>query len=623
MGCECSSVARPLQLGPVMQRTSSNRLSRLVIGGTLSLLVLPLLVPRAARAETEGDRRRRLERQKRDKVIKPGDMVKWQAEPGRQRIGPMKPAWCDLTTTWKGKVAGKFLGRKLGQVKRYGLNDGLLVDVTEALCAHPNQPTWRKQTGYVVQKYANETGLGKKDIIASIRARLHKAKWKRDKRAFCRTLPLSPEAGAEAELLYRAKRRLYDCPNHNQNRTSNLGAPDKMMWYLDRGTTPSSELMRALAVRDCLTASEQATGRNPARLGVYAVCGLDARRLNRPRLEAELAKAPHNSYSRTRAREAFGEALVAGGRFKRAVDALVKRDPTYKKVFYTAPEAGWSKWVADYKANKQHIDAALAFEKKLQGPSRRALAGCRTRLATHLTSYLHSKRIRTKKQLLKIATNTVSGWLVGGLVWCNGVEGNRWEGHVFARILRKVRNARGPRAAATYAVIDAINDIRNDRSRFPITPRAIPAVPAADRISAQRKLWARRGLRASFIVDKGKGTVRRVRKTRRGLRITFKRTRVKEKVVNCRRTNRVWKIESSGRVEYFRTCKTVGSKWVDTTPKPVVIPRYAAAGIRPGRYMHFVADMATGHAKSRIGYPTTVYRSKRKKRVVAAFGFKL
>lgn len=606
-----------------MQPTS-NRLRRRFLAGALALAALPVILPHQADArETEGDRRRRLAAEKRDKVIKDRDMVKWQAEPGRQRIGPMKPAWCDLTSEWKGKITGGILGRQLGKAKRYGLSYSTLVDVAAMLCAHPNQPSWQKQTGYVVQKYVNETGLNKKDVIASIRARLKKARWKRDQKAFCRTVPRAGGSD-ENKLMHKIYRRLYGCNNYGIFWRTESGGNKELLWYIDRRATPDSEVLRAYYVLDCLKGSETIAQKSPPALADYAVCGLDARKLSRARLEAELAKAPHNSYSRTLARETFGVALAAAGRYKRAVDALVKRDAIYKKVFYDAPQAAWNKWLANYNKNKQHIEAAIAFEARVAGPSISALRGCRAQLGKHLTSYLRSKKIRTRKQLFKVITDNVSAWLVGALVWCNGVEGTRWEGHMFAKILGKARNARGPRAAATYAVIDAIESARKDRTRFGLTPRALRSIPEPYRQNKQRIFWSKRGLSSGFVVEKGKGAVRSVRKTRHGLRITFKRTRVREDVYDCKTTNRVWKIDSSGKVLYHRSCRIIGKKWVDTTPKPVYIPRYAGAGIRRGRYMHFVADMAISNPKYiRKGYPTTVYRSKRKKRVVAAYGFKL
>jgi len=607
-----------------MKQNTPKTVARSALLLALPALLLQLGAPATANAETESDRERRLRSEKIDKVITSSQMYKWLPEPGRERVGAMKPSWCHLTSQWKGKIAGSYMRRKLGQVKRYGMGGTNMVNIAEALCARPNQPTWRRQTGYVVQRYVNETGLSKKDAVAAIIARMVPAKWKRAQKSFCSAMSApSAEASPEQKLFYKAKRRLYGCSGYSIFWKSLSGAPKGLLWQMDKRAAMDSEVMKAFAVLDCLKQSRKAKDKSPFVLGGYAVCGMDARSLNRSKLEREIARGPHNVYSRTIARETFASAAAAGRRYKLVIDALAKRDPAYKKLFYDAPKAGWNKWVASYRAKKTLFEATLAFELKLHGPSRRALAGCRANLRSKLTGYIKSQKVRNKKQLYKVLANDVSGRLLAALVSCTGLEGNQWEGYVMNRLLRKVRNAGGPRAAALYAIVDAVGEIRKDRTRFPFTAKTFGRVHEPDRENMQRKLWSSRKLRGSFLTQKGKGTVRSMKKTRHGIKLTFKKTRVKEAVHRCTR-GAVWKIDRSGKVLYHRNCVQTGTQWVDTTSKPVILPVDAAGGIRRGSFIKYVADYAVSNPKFvRIGYPVVVYKTKRLKRLVAGFGFKL
>jgi|GEM_PF-4325794 len=551
--------------------------------------------------------------------ISKSDLIVVQPDAGRPRVGVMKPGWCDLTSKYKGKTRmSGVVHRALWSAQRY-FNGKSASHIAELLCVHPDNPSWQKQTGYFMQMYVNMTGLSPKKAVASIRARLHRAKWKHDKKAFCDKMYISDEASPAQKRAYEAKVKFYGCGRSGPAWYGPLDTlHTKLEWDLDRHADMPSETTRIDYVMGCLKGSRSASIKNKRSLLPYSLCGVDARALSWPRLEKQLASGDHNSYSRTIARENMAFALAQAKRYLVQVDKLAKHDPTYKRIFYTVPEAAWKSWEQIYAKYKPMIEAAYAFENKLYGPSKSALNGCLKPLRRQLGDYIRARKPRSQKALEAVLFDDVGSRLLGALMPCAQYESNPWEAGTYMRLHKKAREVRGPRYAMYYAVINEIQKVKKDRTRFPLDVGMF-GYKHHDRAYAKYLSMTKNGT----ISQMGMGVVRRMRRVRGGIKLYFRTVRWKETVWECHDTNKIWRIDN-GTVKYHQSCIARGKKWRKRTEKPIVIPRYSAAGIRRGRFVELRADYPFPSKKHvRHGFPNRVYRSKRKRKLLAGYGFKL
>lgn len=550
-------------------------------------------------------------------------MVEVQPEPGRDKVPAMKPAWCDLTSDHRGKDRSGWLNRSMTQARDRGFYEDATAQIAGLLCAFPDKPGFQKQTGYFVQLYVNMTGLDTKRAIAAIRARVAKDQWKSQKKSFCDSLDISPEASLEQKRLHKARRDIFGCGRTIFWRSPTGTISDKLEWYLDKHAEVKSEVIKAYHVLSCLGNGYNAKLSDNYGLARYAVCGLDARSLSWQRLEKELSSGSYNTYAKTLARETFALARAANGRYQPLIKKLIARDATHKKVFVDAPKAGWNKWLGLYAKHKDIFEAAYAFEAKLWGPSKRALNGCLAPLRSMFSKYVRAAKPKNYDQFVKVATDEVGSVLLGALMPCAAHEGNTWEAYLYMALYKKSRDVRGPRYAAYYAVLDQVQEIRKDRERYPFEPKMFGWKSKDDPYQQYGVLKSRRKSKTTELVENAKGVVRSVRKTKDGVKLIFKTERWREEVVECTNTNKIWRIDQ-GTVKYFQKCVHKGYKWVKHTEKPVIVPKYATAGIRAGRFVTLSANYpfpTKGFA--RYGFPLQVYKSKRKKKLVASHGVAL
>ncbi len=584
---------------------------------TLATLSIALGTAGLAGADTRADRE--AERLRED--LKISDFVKFDPDPGVARAPAMKPGWCDLTSKFKNQESGGRLERRLGVVKRRGgLGESSLLEVAELLCAHPNAPDWHKQTGYVVQVWMNQTGLGVKGAVASIRARVDVSTWKAQRKQTCSQFTSTAEDSPEQKRMTKAMRTIYGCGGSWPYWMNTQSQSDQLEYYVDKTAEMPSEVLKSFWVMSCLRMMDKLATHDASYLMPYVRCGVDAQSLSRTRLEAEIKRDKLNGFAAVIARDTMGRAKLANRMFRAAIDKLVKRDPTYAEVFYTAPAKGFKEWVALYKANKPAMDAALAYEQKIYGPSKRAMRGCSPTLRNNFAAYVRSNKPKTKKQFEAAAHDPIGMVLLGAWLACETVEGNKYASVELQRLWSKGRIARGPRFAGYYAALDAIVKIRADRTRFPLTLRALGSL---DAVRLDSKVAWLRG--QPPIIQDAKGVVKRVKKVKGGVRLEFKTVRWVEPVYNCRDTNRVQSIDSSGRLQYQRICVDTGRNKTHTkTEKPTFVPAYAAKGIKRGSLVILKADYAYNDPKfRRPGFPLEVYKTKRHKKLVSYYGVAL
>lgn len=540
---------------------------------------------------------------------------KFDPPAGQAQLSPMTPPWCSRTSEYRGKNVGSALGRALGAIKDRGWTDAWIADAAAMLCAHPEAPDYRRQTAQMVQGYMAFTGLSRPDAARAIGARVDEKAWKAQRDKTCAGLSVDDEASKGDQLTNDAMRALFGCGRSGPAWEARRQDPGDLVWYLDR-RAEAPELLRLYWAIACLKAPWYNDAKSGHDLARYAYCGPDARRLSRERIDRELAAAHANERARTLALET----LAVVGRSVKKLDAAAKAKPGLKKVLVEAPEAAWRAWQASYRSEKSGIEAALAFEAKFFGPSLEAARGCTEPLRQAFAHHLDGAK--GKAGFDARAGDPVGSALLLAVANCAGVEGGGAETYALVELWESLRLGRGPRYAAYHAALDALSEIRADRPRFFLEPEMFTELPV---ISPRKTAIERMQKRIKYLpLEPGSAVVARVKKVSGGVRVEFKTEKWKEDVVECHDTNKVWRIGSGGDVKYFRRCKTTGRRTVRHTALPVVVPAYAAANIRRGALVEFSAlDPLVAAGKARPGFPLAVWKSKAKKRLVAAYGFSI
>ena len=565
-------------------------------------------------------------------------MVVFEPEPGRDKVEAMKPTWCDLTSEYSGEVMGSKMASKLENGQEKGWQVGVLANVAAMLCAHPDAPDWHKQTGYVVQAWVNLTGLGKDDAIASLRARVDKATWEKQKKETCDKLGVSAEASEEQKRYDAVVRDTFGCGRYIYWRNPHPQMGDLLEWFIDKQADVPSEILRSYYVLHVLGHGYNLKKKELNILADYARVGIDARALDRAKLDKQLQEGGYNDYAKHLAREQLARAKDVGERYKRVIDQLIKQDPEYKRIFFDVPEQAFKDWETEAEANKKAIDAANAFEAKLYGPSKKAMKGCAKILRATFQAHLKSKKAKTVKAAEAAATDRVGMVLLGNLMACEAAEGNANTMELLSELYNKGRLARGPRYAVYYAVIDAVSEIRADRAKFPMEPKFFGYKTIQSFRTAAVKLCAesspaskvrrnRHGGGKSCKTTVGsdaKGVIKAVKKGKAGTALLFKTEKWREEDVECVDSRKIWRIENSGQVKYFQDCTFKGWKTVTHTEKTTIIPNEAAKGIKAGMFFKGKADYPYD-AKNykRFGYPTEVYKNKTKKKLINFYGYTL
>ena len=557
-------------------------------------------------------------------VLRDDELVAFEADPGRAVIAALQPSWCE-----KAKVPsdGGLEGR-LVRLLRHPFTpfhpDNFPMVLT-ILCANPDDAIFQKQTGYVLQGWANLTGLGRDDVLASVTARADNEAWQNSRVDVCAKHQVGEEASEEAQLRARALRLVFGCGSNLAYYWMHGDRFDKLSrleWYLDRSADGGSEILRAFYVFSCLGARvpEGEDLKNHFNLARYALCGGEADMLDRGALEKELQAGGYGAYEKVLARELFGRVKLIAEPYKAEAKRRANADPAYGELFFNSPKAAWAGWLQRHARHRAAYAAIAEFEGKLFGPSRKAVANCGETLRPLVQAHLKKKKAASAKTALAGLSDATAVALLQSLAACDYAQGRIPTFVMMRKLANNGRLARGPRYAVYNAVLDTLNGIGADRDRFPVSAQMLghkPPSPVFE--AAEAKI---RGIPNSSLSNDLKGVVKGVEELADGVRLTFTTEAFEEEVFHCENTNKIWRIEPDGKVKYFRKCTSQGFKKFKRTTRPVVIPKYAAAEIRKGALAHIKGD-ANLQAKSGDpkGFPVTVYASRKGKKLVNYYGF--
>jgi hypothetical protein len=548
------------------------------------------------------------------------------ALPGRDVVRPIKPDWCDDAALEDAFANPAGLDRVLSMVQRSvesGYSEKTLRQVGQVACVHPNDPEFQQRVAAWRQGWINLVGISEKDDREAIRARLSES-WEQQGKDYCAAIAPGEEASSEERSLTEALAAGTGCGDTALGVYAN-DMNRELGWWIDARAQTSSEIVRAVYVTRCMRILHDADWPDPKSTWVmqaFATCGPDARRLDRARLDKELAGARFNDFARVHAREVFALAKTVYSQLESEYKKLAEKDEAYRALLFDAPEAGWSAWEKSYAANREAFEAARAFEAKFRGPSRKATAGCGPSLRKNFASYLKARKPADVEQARAAALDEVGAVLLEGLMLCDAVEGRLEAAKTEGRLLREGVVRRGPRHAAYQATLGALSAILADRPRFPIRANEFYLrieQPRDTLYQAASDLWTNNILEA----EDPQGQIASVKKADGGVVVAFKAvtTMVWNRV--CKETNKIESINASGQVAYRRDCWLDGKIPVTTREKPLFVPAELAEGLRAGDTATFDVDWRHEPAEMRNGVPKQIYSGKDAKKLVVFYGVAL
>jgi hypothetical protein len=345
----------------------------------------------------------------------------------------------------------------------------------------------------------------------------------------------------------------------------------------------------------------------------------DAARLDAAKLASEVSGG--NEYAKIIAGENLARARADFRMWDAAIKAQAAKDPDFKKVVVDAPAAGWAAWEALYKAEKAIFDEGAEFEKRALSPSLSAVKGCAQKLRPTLAKILKAKKVTDAKGAAEaVKGDPVAGPTFKRYALCAAMEKEAALAETLDVALMKSRPHRGPRVAAYFAAVEAAAAVVADRPKFAVKPAVLvspfddPLPEATSRLATGKTPW--------FIDDDG--VVASTKKVPGGVLVTFKKESYMRQNWNCKNTGRILRINSSGIVEYEHSCTPAGKSEVVTTPRPIVVAEWLAAGIEPGRLVeHKGIRPGEGQGDQLGGLPVAVYDGKAQKKLIALWGIEL
>jgi len=272
------------------------------------------------------------------------------------------------------------------------------------------------------------------------------------------------------------------------------------------------------------------------------------------------------------------------------VKQLIAGDPAYAKLFELARTAR-KEWSAGAAARADLLAAVRAMDDARATGSRKALEGCATRawpLFAAAVGKLPARRFENLRADPSRAT-TFFDAAIGAILqdpdaYLAANALSACEGpidHLLSSLhagLSYWPGFRGPRTATLTAI--RLSGLTPDQRGETLDVPSFRLPLSIDRIRPPTD-GARRGSATGVIaavLDQG-DTVR----------VTFpSSSEIQDQCVSRRTTHRISRIDSNGNLSYESVCTQWQPVRVDTTLRPIDVPRRYAAGLRPGRHVSIV-----------------------------------
>ena len=536
--------------------------------------------------------------------------------PGLEKAPLRAPAWCT------GKSGASFspgsVGRQLTDI-RYPL-DALPVAAEQLCGAPPNDPTVQKAGQLIEQSWINMWGVSSKDAVETIRYHFDKDAFEATKSKLCGALKVSAEVGGAEKAFNSAKRDLFDCGGDSIRTVATAPMID-LVAYLDASGTPPDALVRLsyLALEAEATLGE---GDYRDKSILFTIMDqVEAKAFTPDQALAMLTQPPYagNIYAQATVKEQIGLYLKHQREIDADLAARTGKDAEWKQLLVTAPQKGIAAFTAAATKWKAELQRSAEFEQLAFGPSQKALVGCAAPLKKDLQAVLKSVKHGTVDELVAAAgEGMVAGVLLQRYVVCLAADGEPLLASGFRKHLPSIRTVRGPRVAAYYAALDALNAIREDRAKFPVEAQHLPFDRTELLESLALEILSTKKYDTVGFTDVGQGIVKSAKKGPKGVAIDFLPKKRQIYTESCTTTNRIVMFDHDGQPIYYRKCKATGLQWIDEKPAPILIPEAQAAGIKAGVLLDFA--VVPYNYGDRLAMPLHVFADKKGKKLTAFFG---
>jgi len=460
------------------------------------------------------------------------------------------------------------------EVINAGLNDALFL--TRALCKFPGNPDLQAALTPVWNSWTRTFGFKASD-------------WKDF------ALANTPGAGRSKSERAPKDTRLADVKGAQQAAVAaELLVTDYGMDFMSYAemldaTPTASEHLKVAFVEKCVDSYHGSIAR-------WAICKADALSLDRKRFDRELGSETIGASNRLEAKIRFVrlqknvEAVAA----KMAKDA--DKDDGVSKVVEAIPAAAAKQWAAESRSHKALLDWSFKTVDDARTGSKKVMNGCEEPLRKHLAAYLEEKAPRTQEDMKNAFRDNIGSQLANAARHC--FVRNKAAESYWANKSTGFSEYWGPRTMTWHGLVAEPIEFDTNRGRDPLgLPK--PVILYANSSSAGSA-----------------GTIAKMKKSGDGFEISFKKETWKETV--CKRwkeTNRVDGIDlDSGKLIYRSRCVKTGTEKRTSQAEPVTVSKFYAAGLKKGVVAEFERN------SDGTGYPSAIYASKKRKKIVGAFG---
>lgn len=497
--------------------------------------------------------------------------------PGLDRASSGPPRWCRggpvQDIKWPSQVASN--------LERYRANNDvllqpLLVDAAAAVCTY-NAPGYHRAATEILQYWINETGLSEADAVASLAARIDRDAWQAEHDRLCHAFGSGDSHDKEQNELADARGRLFGCDGTSDS----IGVgwmilPSQGLFdmypFLDRGAMERDrdEIVRLAYLTTEINYMLDPREQDHLRIARYTIAQYDLHELAPAQAVRQLDAAPYrgNRFARTVVVETLAHTKLTVAKLETAA-ASRARDPHWKELLITAPQAASDAWLAAADRHRDAIARSDAIAAAITAGDEGA-HGCEATLRRDLAPIVKSLVKPGAKSLdqvgAQLASDPVLGLLVHRLAACIQLAGDRESAKMLDNLAATLGVIRGPRAAA-YAAARRIHGVPADALR------ELPEVGPHTRQDFGELSHGQSGVIQSMTPAGKDGAVK----------LTFVPQPYQYTTQSCRETNKVDRVNSDGTVVYRQVCHDAGKAWGDNAPRPLTVPASCRAGLAKGR----------------------------------------